>query len=340
VKSIKICGLHFCSDLEEEYQLNVRNKIDKLSNKIKQWSQRYLTMEGKVLIVKTFGLSQIIYNMQSYGFEISGINTVEKIIFKFLWSTKDNPNGIDRIKRSVMKNDYSKGGMKVTDVECLDKALKLKQFIRASTSKHPISNIQQHLTSEGNCLRQEYHKITMEEAICRTSQETMNIIIDHNRNEYKNLPTEKIESDKNLIEEVASINIKTYLKRKKKDFHLCMMGELTRLDIVTLGELTQAMEFENNPRVKTTMNMIISIFPITLQNIAKCYNEDINETIEEVKYIQIENDNRKDITKISVKEMQNTLKTAMKRTEEQDFKGKLGVNNFNNNEVNKFRQKC
>jgi hypothetical protein len=180
----------------------------------------------------------------------------------------------------------------------------------------------------------------MEEAICRTSQETMNIIIDHNRNEYKNLPTEKIESDKNLIEEVASINIKTYLKRKKKDFHLCMMGELTRLDIVTLGELTQAMEFENNPRVKTTMNMIISIFPITLQNIAKCYNEDINETIEEVKYIQIENDNRKDITKISVKDMQNTLKTAMKRTEEQDFKGKLGVNNFNNNEVNKFRQKC
>jgi len=340
VKSIKICGLHFCSDLEEEYQLNVRNKIDKLSNKIKQWSQRYLTMEGKVLIVKTFGLSQIIYNMQSYGFEISEINTVEKIIFKFLWSTKDNPNGIDRIKRSVMKNDYSKGGMKVTDVECLDKALKLKQFIRASTSKHPISNIQQHLTSEGNCISQEYHKITMEEAICRTSQETMNIIIDYNRNEYKNLPTEKIESDKNLIEEVASINIKTYLKRKKKDFHLCMMGELTRLDIVTLGELTQAMEFENNPRVKTTMNMIISIFPITLQNIAKCYNEDINETIEEVKYIQIENDNRKDITKISVKEMQNTLKTAMKRTEEQDFKGKLGVNNFNNNEVNKFRQKC
>jgi hypothetical protein len=107
VKSIMICGLYFCSDLEEEYQLNVRNKIDKLSNKIKQWSQRYLTMEGKVLIVKTFGLSQIIYNLQSYGFEISEINTVEKIIFEFLWSTKDNPNGIDRIKRSVMKNDYS-----------------------------------------------------------------------------------------------------------------------------------------------------------------------------------------------------------------------------------------
>jgi hypothetical protein len=240
VNSMKICGLFFCSDLEEEYQRNVRDKIDKLSVKIKLWSQRYLTMEGKTLIVKTFGLSQIIYNMQSYGFEHSELIYTEKIIFKFLWSTNDNPNGIDRIKRSVMKNEYSKGGMKVTDVECLDRSLKLKQFIRASNSSHPISEIQYHLTSEKNLIQQEYNKINFEEAICRTSQETMNIITDHNRNEYNKLTIDRIETDKNLIEEVASINLKTYLKRKKKDFHVCMMSELTKNDVCTLGELTQA----------------------------------------------------------------------------------------------------
>ncbi len=120
-----------------------------------------------------------------------------------------------------MKNDYSKGGMKVTDVECLNRALQLKQFIRASTSKHPISNIQLHLTSVKNCIQQEYHRITTEEAICRTSQETMNIIIDHNRNEYNTLSIDKIETDRNMIEEVASINIKTYLKRKGKVLHVC-----------------------------------------------------------------------------------------------------------------------
>ena len=27
---------------------------------------------------------------------------------------------IDRIKRSVLKNEYSKGGLKITDVECLN----------------------------------------------------------------------------------------------------------------------------------------------------------------------------------------------------------------------------
>ncbi len=60
VKKIKICGLYYCVDLDEEYKENVLEKINKLKYKIKSWIPRHLTMEGKTLIVKTFGLSQII----------------------------------------------------------------------------------------------------------------------------------------------------------------------------------------------------------------------------------------------------------------------------------------
>jgi hypothetical protein len=105
VNKIKICGLYFCSLVEEEYKLNVKDKIEKLQNKMKLWSQRFLTMEGKTLIVKTFGLSQIIYNFQSYEFKNEDLVNIERRIFKFLWSTKDNPDGIDRIKRSIMKKN-------------------------------------------------------------------------------------------------------------------------------------------------------------------------------------------------------------------------------------------
>ena len=111
VKRIKICGLYYATDNEDEYNLNVREKIQKLSNKIRAWSHRHLTMEGKVLIVKTFGLSQLIYNMQSYRFNQEEIIQTERIIFKFLWSNGEAQTGVDRIKRSIMKNDYSKGGM-------------------------------------------------------------------------------------------------------------------------------------------------------------------------------------------------------------------------------------
>jgi hypothetical protein len=41
-----------------------------------------------------------------------------------------------------MKNDYKDGGPKITDIECLDKALKIRQYIRANNSKRVIIEIQ------------------------------------------------------------------------------------------------------------------------------------------------------------------------------------------------------
>jgi len=341
VGKIKICGLYYSMNIEEEYQLNVAEKIKKLNYKIKLWSQRHLTLEGKSLIVKTFGLSQIIYNMQSYGFRIEELTNVERIIFRFLWSTKDNPNGIDRIRRTIMKNDYSKGGMKITDVECLDRSLKLKQFIRANKSKHIISNIQAELSMRrNNCLIQEYPNVTDEESICKSAQETLNIIIDHNRELYSTITQEEYESDKNLIDEVSSINLSTYLKRKKRVFMLCMAKPLTNNGITSLGELTQAYEYENEDKLIKNMKLIISTLPDSLVNISKCYNEDINTNNDELKYILIAPGIRKDVNSITVKELQVTLKTALKKTEILNVKNKLGIGNFDEENITKLRSNC
>ena len=343
VEKIKICGLNYCSNIDEEYQLNVVEKIKKLSYKIKLWSQRHLTMEGKTLIVKTFGLSQIIYNMQAYGFKDAELINTERIIFKFLWSTNENPNGIDRIKRAIMKNDYSKGGMKVTDVESLDRSLKLKQFIRAYNSNHIISKIQALLTSrsgQGNQIQQEYQDVTKEEAICQSAQETLNIIIDYNRETYKSIQQEELETDKNLIDEVSSINLKTYLTRKNKVFMLCMMKPLTKNGITTLSELIQAYEYETDERLSKTMKIIISTFPETLVNISKCHNEEINSDTEDMKYMLIAPNMRKNIHSITVKELQVTLKNALKKIEALDVKNKLGIDNFDEENITRFRNNC
>ncbi len=136
VRRIKICGLFYCTDEKEEYELNVIEKHNKLKSKIRAWSHRNWTLEGKILIVKTFGLSQLIYNMQSYNFKEAELTNIERTIFGFLWSNSEKKNGIDRIKRSILKNDYCYGGLNVTDVDCLNRALKLRQFLRSSKSNH------------------------------------------------------------------------------------------------------------------------------------------------------------------------------------------------------------
>jgi hypothetical protein len=123
VSKIKICGLYFCKDTNEEYYLNVISKIDKLINKLKIWKSRHLTFEGKSLVLKTFGISQLIYNMQCVIFEKSPLVEIERYIFNFVWGTEEieNPRARDRIKRSTMKSDYEKGGLKITDIESLDR---------------------------------------------------------------------------------------------------------------------------------------------------------------------------------------------------------------------------
>jgi hypothetical protein len=338
VHRIKICGLYYCSDTEKEYELNVKEKIQKLNHKIRAWTHRHLSMEGKVLIIKTFGISQLIYNMQMYSFRKEELIDIERSIFKFMWSSSEKQNGIDRIKRSIMKNDFESGGLNVTDIECLNRSLKLKQFIRANNTNHGISLIQSHLT--GKVLKSEYYKITKDEAICESAQETINVITNYNRSIYDKKTEEEIESDKLLINEVSSINLETYLRNKNKVFHLCLVKPITHSGIETIGELIQAYEYERDEKLLIPMKMIIGIIPKSLIDISKCFNDEINHISESFDYMMIAPDLWHKTTEITVKQLQKTLKTALGKTETLDFKTKLKIDHFDKENIVTFRQYC
>jgi hypothetical protein len=344
ITRIKICGIYYSNNEKEEYKLNVLDKIDKLKYKIKLWKSRYLTMEGKALIIKTYGLSQIIYNMQSYGFKKSEIVSTEREIFKFLWSTKDNENGRDRIKRSIMKNDYVEGGLKITDIDSLNRALKLRQFIRAFKSNHEIRKIQAWSSSKtgyGFHIYQEYRKQEETEAICEIAKETINIITEYNRGYYRNMGEEEYESDINLIQEVFAINLITYLERKNELLLLSYVKQITKLGINTLGELVQSYEHELDKNCNTIMKNILMTFPKQLISIAKSYhNDEINVDGNNLKYILISPGKRIDVNMITAKEFQLTLKKVLGRLENTDFKKKLNITSFDAENISKFRLTC
>jgi hypothetical protein len=345
ISKIKICGLYYSLTEEEEHKLNVEDKITKLTMKIRIWSHRYLTMEGKILIVKTFGLSQIIYNMQCYKFEQTDLKTIEREIFQFLWSTKDNKKGIDRLKRSVMKSDFAEGGMKVTDPDCLDRALKLRQFVRAGKSNHAIKIIQALLSAKNDQtpqLQHEYYPVTDAEHICEAAQETLNMITDYNRVEYNKLEKEEFENDKNLIEEVSMINIEKYLKRKKKVFHLCIAKNVIKNGITTLGGMTQIQEYDNDEEFQKSIRMIMTVFPPILKAIAGCIQDeaDNGDDNHELRYLRLERNTVKEINNVTVKELQVLLKKVQNKTENYDFNAKLDIQSFDTNNILKFRKNC
>ena len=93
--------------------------------------------------MKTFGLSQLIYNLQVHRINEESLKQIERIIFGFVWQSSQSKNekGIDRIKRSILKNEISEGGLNITDIDCLNRALKLKQFKQLQTSNQANTEI-------------------------------------------------------------------------------------------------------------------------------------------------------------------------------------------------------
>ena len=88
----------------------------------------------------------------------------ERSNFGFVWigCKSEKERGIDRIKRSVLKNSHEEGGLNITDIDCLNRSLKLRQFMRANRVNHPIRTIQKYCMKKlgyTSTVVQEYDKL-------------------------------------------------------------------------------------------------------------------------------------------------------------------------------------
>ena len=95
-------------------------KIQKLQTKLDLWKARNLILFGKVLIIKSLGLSQIVYAASNVNVPNEIKYTIKNKLFGFLWNNKK-----DKIKRECTYQDYDKGGIRMTDVDIMIEALKL-----------------------------------------------------------------------------------------------------------------------------------------------------------------------------------------------------------------------
>jgi len=66
-------------------ELNFAEKIRNLEKTLNSWKRRNLTLNGKINIVKTFGLSKLIYNASVLVIPEKYIKEIEKLIFDFIW---------------------------------------------------------------------------------------------------------------------------------------------------------------------------------------------------------------------------------------------------------------
>ena len=110
----------------QEY--NLLPKLCELSNCLKRWSHRKLTLMGKITVVKTFALPKLIYPFTGLSDPTKQIiNKLNSEIFSFIWDSKP-----DKIQRTRLYQDYKNGGLRLISLEHFIYSLKaswLKRII-------------------------------------------------------------------------------------------------------------------------------------------------------------------------------------------------------------------
>ena len=108
------------SDLKD-IEANFFEKIEKIKKMLSNWSARRLTLLGRIAILKSLAVSQIVYVLSSLATPQGVIKEINSLLYDFLWDGKS-----DKIKRTEMINSYSKGGLKMIGIQSFHQSLKMK----------------------------------------------------------------------------------------------------------------------------------------------------------------------------------------------------------------------
>ena len=117
VNKINILGIYFSNELKsDEICETVDKKIEQLRKVCALWSRRNIRIIGKIILLKTFGLSLFNYIMQSIGISEKKLKEINRIMFSFIWQNKKDKKSIEKVKRDILCLDYAQGGLKMFDM--------------------------------------------------------------------------------------------------------------------------------------------------------------------------------------------------------------------------------
>lgn len=104
---------------------------------MEQWKRRILTPIGRVTVIKSLlipKLNHLFISLPTPKKEI--VAFICKAFFEFLWKSKT-----DKVKRSLITQDYLSGGMKMVDVRSFITSLKCTWIKRLTCSHKPWMDI-------------------------------------------------------------------------------------------------------------------------------------------------------------------------------------------------------
>lgn len=120
ITSFNLLGFQFSVERSEIVDISFGIQIPKIIAPMEQWKRRILTPIGRVTVIKSLlipKLNHLFILLPTPKKEI--VSFICKANFEFLWKSKT-----DKVKRSLLTQDYLSGGMKLVDVRSFITSLK------------------------------------------------------------------------------------------------------------------------------------------------------------------------------------------------------------------------
>ena len=130
-KTFTLLGIKFSVNLHEMISINYEEKIKEIEKLMVDWSRRILTPVGRITVIKTLALSKLNHLFSALPNPPEPIiQKLNKLFFKFIWQ-----KSVDRIKRTVLCQDYKDGGIRMTNIKTFIHAMKISWIRRTVFSK-------------------------------------------------------------------------------------------------------------------------------------------------------------------------------------------------------------
>ena len=118
---IKVLGVFVSADHKETLEINYNPKLGKIKQILHIWSQRNVSLLGKILLIKTFAISQLVYLLSVLPSPSNNyFKELEKTLFNFIWNGKP-----DKMKRTTAIAPLNKGGLNMINIATQNKSLKI-----------------------------------------------------------------------------------------------------------------------------------------------------------------------------------------------------------------------
>ncbi len=130
----KILGIWFCHNKKRMQDLNVGGKLERLKILMNSWFNRGLTIQGKIMVLKTLGISQLTYPMINLFVPQVTLTQIDKFVFNYIWGGPRKA----KVRRNVLIQDYKDGGLKAPDIYTMDTVWKLAWINRLQNSESGI----------------------------------------------------------------------------------------------------------------------------------------------------------------------------------------------------------